>query len=352
MGKLSTMLLYHCMSIIKNLYQPNGYLNMDEIIHTDIPFIFIPAARGTGKTFNALASYTEHRQEIILLRRTQKEINLQNDRRGTGSSFAEVFAHLGKEFKVLKEGDIGRVYNLTDDYNAAINVALNTFASVRGSFNYQHINRVFYDEFIAEPHVRKFKNEGMSLANFYESVSRNRELSGEKPLQLVCAANAVNIANDTFMYFNLVTAAEEMISNMEEIRLIGNKLLIIPQHSPISEKKASTALYQAVDQEFTEMAINNKFVLNDFSYVHKRSLKEYTILFQAGDLFIYRHKSRSEFYITFTRGQTKEVYASSYSGLEKLRRDKYRFVGYYLDGMIRFENYRSIALFEKYFNIS
>lgn len=325
---------------------------MDEIIHTDIPFIFIPAARGTGKTFNALASYTEHREEIILLRRTQKEINLQNDRRGTGTSFCEVFNHLGKEFAVVKEGEIGRVLNLTDDYTASINVALNTFASVRGSFNYTHIKRVFYDEFIAESHVRKIKNEGMALANFYESVSRNRELSGEKPLQLVCAANAVNIANETFMYWNLVTAAEEMIRDMEEIRLIGNKLLIIPQRSPISEKKAKTALYQAVDEEFTEMAINNKFILNDFSYVHKRSLKEYQILYQAGDLYVYKHKSRSEFYVTFTRGETKEVYSSNYSGLEKLRRDKYRYVGYYLDGMIRFENYRSIALFEKYFDIT
>ena len=340
------------MSVIKNLYQPNGYINMDEIIHTDIPFIFIPAARGTGKTFNALASYTMHREEIILLRRTQKEINLQNDRRGTGSSFCEVYNHLGKEFSVIKEGEIGRVYNITDDYNASINVALNTFASVRGSFNYQHIKRIFYDEFIAESHVRKIRNEGMALANLIESVGRNRELYGEKPVQTVCAANAVNIANDTFLYFNLVTDAEEMISNMEEVRLIGNKLLIIPQKSPISEKKAKTALYQAVDQEFTEMAINNKFVLNDFSYVHKRSLKEYKLLYQAGDLFVYKHKTRSEFYVTFTRGQTKEVYQSNYSGLEKLRRDKFRYVGYYLDGMIRFDSYRAIALWEKYFDIS
>lgn len=339
------------MNIIKNLYQPNGYLNMEEIIHTDIPFIFIPAARGTGKTFNALATYTKDREEIILLRRTQKEVNLQNDRRGTGSSFCEVFNHLGKEFHVVKAGDIGMVINDTDNYTAATNVALNTFASVRGSFNYQHIKRVFYDEFIAETHVRRMKNEGMALANFYESISRNRELSGEKPLQLLCAANAVNIANDTFLYFNLVSAAEEMISSMEEIRLIGNKLLIIPQKSPISEKKAKTALYQAVDQEFTEMAIKNKFILNDFSYVHKRSLKEYTCLFNVGDLYIYHHKSRSEFYVTFTRGQTAERYQANYSGLEKMRRDKYRYVGYYLDGMIIFENYRAIALFERYFNI-
>lgn len=340
------------MSLNIDIYLPNGYINMDDIIRTEFPFIFIPAARGTGKTYGALKSYTMHQDQIILLRRMQKEIDLQNDRRGTGTSFAKVYNDMGIEYHVMKDGEIGRVYNDTSEYCASVNIALSTFAAVRGSFNYDHIERVFFDEFIAEPHVRKIKDEGFALANFYESVNRNRELDGGKPLQLVCAANSVNIANETFMYFDLVTAAEEMISNMEEVRIMGNKLLIIPQNSPISQKKAETALYKAVNQEFSEMAISNKFILNDFSYVKKRSLKEYLCLFQLGDLFMYKHKSRQEFYCTFTRGETKEIYEGNYSGMEKLGRAKIRYINYYFDGMIRFENYNCIALFEKYFKLS
>lgn len=228
--------------------------------------------------------------------------------------------------------------------------ALNTFASVRG-LDFSDIDYIVYDEFIAEPHVRKIKNEGMALANLYESVNRNRELNGRKPVQLLCLANSVNMANDTFMYFNLIEEAEKMLQDDNEISKLGNKLLIIPQHSPVSDRKSRTALYQAVSAEYAEMAIKNKFILNDFTYVQKRNLKEYSCIFKVGDLYVYRHKSNYEYYCTFVRGQTKVIYQNGYADLTRFRRDKWRFAGYYLDGMIRFENYRAVALWEKYFAI-
>lgn len=335
-----------------NLYLENGYLDMRSIMETDLPFIFVPAARGIGKTYTTLKTVTENKEEIILLRRTQKECDLQNDKRGTGSSFAKVFDDMGIQYHVNKSGEIGYVYNDTDEYTAATNLALSTFATVRGAFDFKHIRKCVYDEFIAEPHVRKIKNEGQALANLYESCNRNRELQNQEPLQLICLANSVNIANDVFLYFDLVSSFEDMISKQEEIRIIGNKLLILPMHSPISEMKSKTALYQAVNSEFSDMAIKNKFILNDFSYVKKRNLKEYICLFQLGSLFMYKHKSRTEFYCTFTRGETREKYDANYSGMEKLGRKKFRFVAHYFDGLIRFENYNAVALFEKYFKLS
>ena len=335
-----------------DLYLNNGYLNMRSIMETEFPFIFVPGARGIGKTYTTLKTVTEDKEEIILMRRTQKECDLQNDRRGTGTSFGKVFEDMGKDYHVSKTGEIGYVVNDTDEYTAAVNIALSTFATVRGSFDFKHIRKAVYDEFIAEPHVRKIRDEGMAVANFYESCNRNRELQNEKPLQLICLANSVNIANDVFLYFDLVTAFEEMINDMQEVKIIGNKLLILPQHSPISDRKAETALYQAVNSEYADMAIKNKFILNDFSYVQKRSLKEYVCQFQLGDLFMYKHKSRSEFYCTFSRGSTKEIYESNYSGMEKLGRKKLRFISFYFDGLIRFENYNALALFEKYFKLS
>lgn len=345
-----------------NLYLDNGYLDMRSIIETGYPFIFIPAARGTGKTYGALKYFTEEREtenEIILLRRTQTEIDLQNDPKGDGTSFQPVLSDMGRQWRVQRQKNIGYVWeeNVPEyegalDRLLAINLALSTFANIRGSFDYSRVNHVFFDEFIAESHVKKIKNEGMAVANFYESVNRNRELQGKDPLQLICAANSVNLANDVFMYFDIVTHAESMISDMEEIRAVGNKLIIIPQKSPISAKKAKTALYQAVNQEFTDMAISNKFILNDFSYVKPRSLAEYRCDFRIGDLYFFRHKSRYEWYVTFKKGECAEEYESSYSGLEQARRAKWRFAGYYLDGMIRFESYKCIALFEKYFSFA
>ncbi len=331
------------------IYDKDGWLNMPAIIETGYPFIFIPGARGIGKTYGGLKYFVDHQDPIILLRRTQTEIDIQNDPKGDGTSFQPVLSDQGREWRVTRNKNIGYVWE--GEQLLGINIALSTFANIRGAFDFSYINHVFYDEFIAEAHVKKIKNEGMALANFYESINRNRELKGRDPLQLICAANALNIANDVFMYFDITTEVEQMIQNGEEVRAIGNKLIILPLHSPISEKKAQTALYKAINNEFTDMAVNNKFVLNDFSYIKKRPLSEYKCLFRIGDLFIFEHKSRQEFYCTFKKGETKEVYQANYSGLEKLQRSRWKFAGYMLDGMISFESYRVFALFCKYFNL-
>lgn len=331
------------------IYDKDGWLNMPAIIETGYPFIFIPGARGIGKTYGGLKYFVDHQDPIILLRRTQTEIDIQNDPKGDGTSFQPVLSDQGREWRVTRNKNIGYVWE--GEQLLGINIALSTFANIRGAFDFSYINHVFYDEFIAEAHVKKIKNEGMALANFYESINRNRELKGRDPLQLICAANALNIANDVFMYFDITTAVEQMIQEGIEVKAIGNKLIILPLHSPISEKKAQTALYTAINSEFTDMAVNNKFVLNDFSYIKKRPLSEYRCLFRIGDLFIFEHKSRQEFYCTFKKGETKEIYQANYSGLEKLQRSRWKFAGYMLDGMISFESYRVFALFCKYFNL-
>lgn len=343
-----------------NIYLDNGYLDMRGIIETGYPFIFIPAARATGKTYGTLKYFTEEHEKIILLRRTQTETDLQNDPQGDGTSFQPVFRDMNIPWHVLKKKNLGYVVNDDPDYAyingdpavASINLALSTFANIRGAFDFSYIKRILFDEFIAESHVKKIKNEGMAFANLYESINRNRELKGEDPVQCIFTANAVNMANDIFMYFDIISHAESMLQSGEEVRAVGNKLIVIPQHSSISEKKKKTALYQAVNSEFTDMAVNNKFILNDFTYVRKMPLNEYQCLFQAGDLFVYKHKSRQDFYVTFRKGVTKEIYEANYSGLEKMNRQRWKFPGYYMDGLIFFESYRCIALFEKYFNLS
>ena len=219
------------------LYDKKGYLNMPEIIETGFPFIFIAAARATGKTYGGLKYFYQKKEKIIHLRRTQKESDLQNTE--AGSSYKSIMNDLGESYTISSANNVGRVMDQNGNV-IAFNMALNTFASVRG-MEFSDIDHIFYDECIAEPHVRKIKQEGFSLANLYESVNRNRELDGRDPLQMVCAANSVNMANDIFLYFDLITHAEQMLAKGEDFRIIGNKLLIIPQHSPISEKKKETA---------------------------------------------------------------------------------------------------------------
>lgn len=332
-----------------NIYLESGYLDMKSIIESEYPFIFVPAARGTGKTYGSLKYHIENENRILLIRRTKQEAELQA--RSNTTSYKTVFDDLDLDYKCLPCGQAGYGTVISGDHDVAYVASLKTFASVRG-LDFSDIDYIVYDEFIAEPHVPKIKNEGMALANLYETVNRNRELQGRKPVQLLCLANSVNMANDTFIYFGLIEEAEAMLKTDTEVSVVGNKLLIIPQHSPISERKAETALYKAVNDEYAQMAIHNQFILNDFTYVQRRKLSEYVCLYQVGDLFVYKHKSNNEFYVTFSKAQVKQKYTSGYADLTRFRRDKFRYAGFYMDGMIRFENYRAVALWEKYFALS
>ena len=329
------------------LYDDNGYLNIPEITNIGIPLIFIAAARGTGKTYGICKDTLINNINAMLLRRTQTEAELQFDH--DSCSFYEPAADLGIEYTITRAGkNNARIwYNDSSTFIAG----LSTFANIRGAFNFRDVTRIFYDEFIPEPHVKKIKDEGFALANLYESVNRNRELQGRTPVQLICAANSMNLANDYFIYFGLIRDAEEMLKTGEEYRIIGDKILIIPRDSPISRRKGKTVLYKNVNQEFSDMALKNEFILNDFTYVQKNVLREYQVLMRVGSLTIYKHKSNNEYFVNMVPAETKKIYTDSYSDLARFRRDQWRLSGRYLDGKIRFADYYSLSLFEKYFDI-
>ena len=327
------------------IYAKNGYFNAKNIIEQPYQFIFVTGARGTGKTFSTLKYLIENRKPFILLRRTQDESDLQAS--PLTSSITKVLNYLKINYKFKKiNKKVGCIY--IDDKPMIYTCALSTFASIRG-INFDDINYAVYDEFISEPHVRTFKAEGLALMNFYESVNRNRELEGKKALKLIGLSNSLNIANDIFMQFDLVTPAEQLIDKHDEIYTRGSILLIVMQDSPISKQKADTVLYQNSGEEYAKMAIKNEFILNDFSYVKKLDIRAYTPHLIIGDLTIYKSKSKHEYYCSFSKGQCKRKYGTSISDLERLKRAEWRLYTRYLDGYMRFDSYKAVALFEKYF---
>lgn len=342
-------LLYKDMKKIKIYDSKSGYFNAENVITSQFKFIFVTGARGTGKTFSTLLYLIKKNiktgKPFIYLRRTQDESDLQANE--NTSSITKVLKYLDLEYSFGKlSKKVGVIY--VNEKPLIYTAGLRTFASIRG-VNFDDVNEAIYDEFICEPHVPSFKAEGMALMNFYESVNRNRELEGDKPLKLICLSNSLNIANDTFMEFDLVTPAENLTTSGDEIYIRNDILLIIMQDSPISRKKAQTSLYQNASEEYSAMAINNKFILNDFTYVKHRSLKEYRILFQVGDLYFYKHKNKYEYYCTFSKSITKKVYSSGVADLERFRRAEWKYYVKYLDGYVTFDTYKAIALFEKYY---
>lgn len=332
-----------------NLYLKSGWLDVRSIISAGYTFNFITGGRGIGKTYGFIKYFIDNDIPFILLRRTEIETQLQTDPKT--SSVSVYLDTLGTSFHTMLHGKkIRSLYRDDNDHEICICAALSTFASLRG-IDLSKYKYILYDEFITEPHVRALKMEGLALSSAYETINRNRELSGVDPVRLFALSNSLNIANDIFMHFDLVTPAETMIGSGQEVYTSGRVMLLILQNSPISKAKADTALYDAASEEYAKMAIQNQFILNDFRYVKKQPLKEYRPIWSVGSLYIYEHKSRPEYYVTFTRAKLakSQTYGDNYMDLKRMQRDHIRTWWNYLDGMIKFDSYKAVSLFEKYF---
>ena len=334
----------------------SGYFNAEDIIKSRFYFIFVTGARGTGKTFSTLKYLIESKKTFIFMRRTQTEADLQA---GTGSTsdISKVMEYLGINYEFHRVHKNVSMCAYGGDGNESVDgfiyiLGLSTFAKVRG-MDFSDCDYILYDEFITEPHVPALKAEGFALMNLYESVNRNRELEGGRAVKMICLSNSLNIANDIFISWDLIGAAEELTNAPDDqmIYMRNDILLIIMKNSPVSFKKAETALYRNASEEFSAMALGNQFVLNDFTYVEPQNLKDYKAVLNVGNLYLYRHKAESRYYVTFRRASVPgdRIYKASISDLQRFRRREIRYYAAYLDGHVRFESYKCIALFEKYF---
>lgn len=326
-----------------------GYFDAVSVILAGFIFNYITGGRGIGKTFGFLKYFIDNKIPFILMRRTQTEADLQGDY--ITSSLKPHLLRNKIQAKFTKFAG-GKLTSVTDPDGSVICVicALSTIASLRG-IDLSEFGTIIYDEFITEPHVKKIKAEGQALENAYETINRNRELDGLPPVRLFCLSNSLNLANDIFIYRDLLPYAEKLIGSGKEIAIPDERtLLVIAQHSPISERKAGTVLYQSASEEYAKMAISNKFILNDFTYVRRiKNLNEYKCVCAVGDRYIYKHKSNGQYYVCDIRAQTKNTYTNSYSDLQRFRRERWKIYVKYLDGAVRFDTYQSVALFEKYY---
>lgn len=338
------------------LFDDNGYLDMGEIIGTGYPFIFIVGGRGIGKTYGALKYVYENDIFFMYMRRTQSQIDLVNKEQF--NPFNAINADLGvyvrpkaftkynsqfEDVKTVGGEEVPEVIGYT--------AALSTIANMR-SFDASRVSVLIYDEFIPEKHERPIKYEGVALLNAYESINRNRELKGRAPLQMVCCANAVDMANPIFLELDLVTRAMKMKEKRQQVYRDNKRglLLINLDVTPIGQKKAKTALYNlsASGSEFSKMALENEYSFEEIGQVKPQSLKEYRPLVKVGEICIYEHKSDRKYYICDHLSGDPDIYTSGQADLMRYRKRYYYLWLAYLDNCIYFQNYLTQVLFERY----
>lgn len=348
-----------------NIYQENGYLDMANIIETmrknKVNFLFLWGGRGIGKTYGSLEYLTEKKINYLLMRRqtnqlvalSTKELNpfaTLNKDKGWNIQPKTVTAKKLTSFAEEYEED-GKTIRATPVCNF---VSLQGIAGLRG-FDASTTDVLLFDEFIRENHEKPITNEADAFFNAYETINRNRELQGKAPLIVLCMANSNNIINPIFVKLGLVSKALQLQQDDNREYSIDRErgvMLIDGKKSPISKAKANTALYKLVGSgsSYYGMAIGNEFTDVDMSNVRSRPTVEYKPIVIVGELCVYKHKFRRNFYVSMHTQGTPDVYTTNKTDLKRFARNyAYLWVGY-LANRVDFEAYECKALFENYFN--
>ena len=343
-------------------YLKSGYLDMTDIIENKYPFCFIVGARGTGKTFGALDYvYTRPDLKFVFMRRTQEQCNTVS--RQDFSPFKAVEAYHNNERLIAcrsagknmgKYGDIilNEEGEETGFDTQGYAVALSTVANMRG-FDMSDIKLLLYDEFIKEQHEKPIKDEGKAFLNAYETINRNRELSGKKPVKCVCMANSNDIANPIFTELQVVTTCERLLSRGRDIYINEERGIFIGllHNSPVSQAKADTALYKLANpkSEFMKMALSNDFNIEEGINTGSRNLIEYKPFVQVGESVIYKHKSDGSYYVTTHKSGNIPYYGDNDIELKRFCRNYFYLWEAYLNRKIVFESYMLERLFEHYY---
>ena len=263
------------------------------------PFTFIVGGRGIGKTYSAIGEGIEnHRGSFMYLRNTREQLaescgNFGNPfKKWAGDHDRDIRLEIERKHAVIneyKEDSSGNQIKHT--IGAGAN--LSTFENLRG-VDLSNIDFILFDEFI-ENRTLTF-DQFRAFVNMYETVNRNREITGSEPCKVILLSNAQRLGNPILRGFNLIPIIESMQKAGQRAYSNGPIRIELP-FSDVSEGKRDTALYKAVEgSNYTQEALNNNFINDSFAGVKKVNINEFMPVVAIDDIYIYRHKSESYFY--------------------------------------------------------
>ena len=316
---------------------------------SDMPFKIIIGPRGCGKTYSVLDYEQEVSSEaskFIYMRRDGTEID------SCSSDYGNPFKALNSDkgynvhpFQIPKFNGFGIQRGEGDCIGYG--VALSTFASMR-SQDFSDVDRIFFEEFIPEKHKRKIKGEGQALLNVYETINRNRELKGEKAVELIMCANGIDLANPILMELGATSLIAKMLANGQRRLTVPEKDLyieLIPR-TKVSDLKQQTALYKLANKEFSIDALETKFRGADLEFVRKNvNLRSYKTEFKFGEYVIFSNKEH--YLIAESKVPCKvEIPERELNRFRAVFGPKYRILRGM--GQIYFDDYVTLTLFDTY----
>lgn len=331
----------------RKLYQADGWINPEPLITAPEPFVIALGGRGIGKTYGILKYLYEKEIPFIYMRRTQTQLdavtiqplnpyNQIADDIGVHIVASKISKHTAGFYKA-EPNESGEITPEPEPF--ALGIALSTFSSIR-SLSAEKYEVLFFDEIIPERHEKPIKEEGLAFANVIESLNRNRELKGRKPLKVVLATNSNTMNSRIIDTLGCIDVIDSMARQNLNFRSVNGYIAIFRYtDSPITERKKNSALYQVIqNKDFQNMAINNEFAMADYENVQVKPLQEYVPLCSIGNSTILKHKSRKEYYCINTVNQKVEHYEKLPLSLKAFQRRYWYVYGAMLDKKVFYQN--------------
>ena len=335
---------------MSKIYTSSGWVNWDYILDQEASFISVVGARGVGKTYGVMRKLIEEQKKFIYLRRLKSQL----DQCGKleGNPFKKLNEDMNKNIKPYSSGGIITFRDGDKNSNIiSVGVALSVVANIRG-IDFSDIDYIVFDEFISSDGERPIRNEFSAFLNFYETVNRNRELEGKKPVKCIMLGNANTLINPYFSAWHFMkTAVKMIIGNQMVWRSADNsRMVILLLASPISKRKADTALYKNANSDFIQMALDNAF-RTDETNIRSEPLTEYIHMVSIGEIGIYKHKSERKYYVSSTQANTP-YYDSFGIGLKMFQQDYYMLrVHYMVSKNVWFESFELEVIFREIFGL-
>ena len=331
------------------IYTGQGWVNWKWIMEDPATFIMMLGPRGVGKTYGIFDYAIEHNIPFIYLRRLKTQLDLCA--KPAGNPFRKI--SIDKRMNIVpykSDGVISFRHDSRSGPEVACGVSLSTVATVRG-VDFSDYELIIFDEAVPMAGEKPIKNEFDTFLNFYETVNRNRELLGEKPVKCILLGNANKLSNPYYTGWKFTKTALRMLRGGQMVYRTpdGSRLMILLQNSPISEKKSETALYQNANRDFISMALDNAFK-TDETKIKSEPIKEYRHLVSVGEIGIYKHKSERRYYVTSQLGTP--YYSDFGIQLKMFQQDYFMLrVSYMVHKNILFEDFESELLFRDYFDL-
>ena len=333
------------------IYTASGWINWPWIIEQGSAFNMVVGARGTGKTYGIMRYLIENHHPFLYMRRLKTQLDICG--KVSGNPFRKLCIDMGINIIPFSTG--GNIEFRKDDRSGeivAVGVALSTIATIRG-IDFSDYNFIVFDEAVPMAGEKPIKNEFESFLNFYETVNRNRELSGEKPVQAVLLGNANKLSNAYFTGWHFMKTALRMIKGKQMVYRTQDRsrMMILLLDSPISKRKRDTALYSSDNSSdsFIDMALDNSF-RTDETAIHSEPLTEYNHIVSIGEIGIYRHKAERRYYVS--EKTNLPCYDDFGIGLKMFRNDYMMLrINYMVRKNVIFENYECELLFREYFDL-